>query len=54
MEAVGKKFKVNEIFIPEVLIASTAMKSAIDAINPHQSKSEEGPLLEESFFWNLS
>ena len=28
MEAVGKKFKANEIFIPEVLIASRAMKSA--------------------------
>jgi 5-methyltetrahydrofolate--homocysteine methyltransferase len=41
MEAVGKKFKANEIFIPEVLIASRAMKSAMDAIKPHLSKREE-------------
>ena len=41
MEAVGKKFKKNEIFIPEVLIASRAMKSAMDVINPYMSKVEE-------------
>jgi len=41
MEAVGKKFKKNEIFIPEVLIASRAMKSAMDVIKPYLSKSEE-------------
>jgi 5-methyltetrahydrofolate--homocysteine methyltransferase len=41
MEAVGKKFRANEIFIPEVLIASRAMKSAMDAIKPHLSKSEK-------------
>jgi len=41
MAAVGKKFKANEIFIPEVLIASRAMKSAMDAIRPHLIKSEE-------------
>ena len=32
MEDVGKKFKENEIFIPEVLIASRAMKSAMNII----------------------
>lgn len=41
MEAIGKKFKANEIFIPEVLIASRAMRSATDAIRPHLIKSEE-------------
>jgi 5-methyltetrahydrofolate--homocysteine methyltransferase len=41
MEAVGKKFKANEIFIPEVLIASRAMKSAMDAIKPHLCNREE-------------
>jgi 5-methyltetrahydrofolate--homocysteine methyltransferase len=41
MEAVGKKFKANEIFIPEVLIASRAMKSAMDVIKPYLSESEE-------------
>lgn len=41
MEAVGKKFKANEIFIPEVLIASRAMKSAMDFLKPYLSESEE-------------
>jgi 5-methyltetrahydrofolate--homocysteine methyltransferase len=41
MEAVGKKFKKNEIFIPEVLIASRAMKSAMDVIKPYMSEVEE-------------
>jgi 5-methyltetrahydrofolate--homocysteine methyltransferase len=41
MEAVGKKFKANEIFIPEVLIASRAMKSAMDTLKPHLSKTEK-------------
>jgi len=41
MEAVGKKFKKNEIFIPEVLIASRAMKSAMDIIKPYMSEVEE-------------
>jgi 5-methyltetrahydrofolate--homocysteine methyltransferase len=35
MEVVGKKFKENEIFIPEVLIASRAMKSAMNIIQPY-------------------
>ncbi len=39
MEAVGKKFKKNEIFIPEVLIASRAMKSAMDIIKPYLTES---------------
>jgi 5-methyltetrahydrofolate--homocysteine methyltransferase len=41
MEAVGKKFKANEIFIPEVLIASRAMKSAMDVIKPHLIEGKE-------------
>ncbi len=43
MEAVGKKFRKNEIFIPEVLIASRAMKSALAVIKPYMS--EVGELL---------
>ena len=41
MEAVGKKFKANEIFVPEVLIASRAMKSAMDVIKPYMSEVEK-------------
>ncbi len=44
MEAVGKKFKANEIFIPEVLIASRAMKSAMDVIKPYLTEGEEHSL----------
>ena len=32
MESVGLKFKRNDIFIPEVLIASRAMKAGMDLI----------------------
>jgi 5-methyltetrahydrofolate--homocysteine methyltransferase len=35
MNTVGKKFKENEIFIPEVLIATRAMKAGMDIIRPH-------------------
>jgi 5-methyltetrahydrofolate--homocysteine methyltransferase len=41
MDAVGKKFKANEIFIPEVLIASRAMKSAMNVIKPYLRESDE-------------
>lgn len=37
MEAVGLKFKKNEIFIPEVLIAARAMKAGLDILRPHLS-----------------
>jgi len=35
MNLVGKKFKENEIFIPEVLIATRAMKAGLDIIRPY-------------------
>lgn len=34
MDVVGRKFKNNEIFIPEVLIASRAMKAGMEIIKP--------------------
>ena len=34
MDALGKKFKNNEIFIPEVLIAARAMKAGLDILRP--------------------
>lgn len=34
MGAVGVKFKKNEIFIPEVLISTRAMKAGMDVLNP--------------------
>ncbi len=40
MDTIGKKFKENEIFIPEVLIAARAMHSAMDVIKPLLSVSD--------------
>jgi 5-methyltetrahydrofolate--homocysteine methyltransferase len=34
MSAVGRKFKNNEVFIPEVLIASRAMNVGLDIVRP--------------------
>lgn len=40
MDSVGKKFKENEIFIPEVLIATRAMKAGMDIIRPFLAEEE--------------
>ena len=39
MESIGKRFKKNEIFIPEVLIATRAMKAGMDIIRPRLTES---------------
>ena len=39
MEVVGRQFKANEMYIPEVLIAARAMHAAMDIIKPMLSKS---------------
>lgn len=40
MTVVGEKFKNNEYYVPEVLIAARAMYSALDIIRPILSQSE--------------
>ena len=40
MDVVGKKFKANEFYIPEVLIAARAMHAAMDIIKPLLSESD--------------
>lgn len=40
MTVVGEKFKNNEYYVPEVLIAARAMYSALDILRPILSKSE--------------
>ena len=40
MDVVGKKFKANEMYIPEVLIAARAMHAAMDIIKPLLSESD--------------
>jgi 5-methyltetrahydrofolate--homocysteine methyltransferase len=43
MEVVGRKFKANEMYIPEVLIAARAMHAAMDIIKPLLTETgEEG------------
>jgi len=39
MDVVGTKFKANEMYIPEVLIAARAMHAAMDIIKPMLSES---------------
>jgi len=39
MEVVGRQFKANEMYIPEVLIAARAMHAAMDIIKPMLSAS---------------
>ena len=34
MDVVGRKFKANEMYIPEVLIAARAMHAAMDILKP--------------------
>jgi len=40
MDVVGRKFKANEMYIPEVLIAARAMHAAMEVIKPLLSKSD--------------
>jgi len=34
MEVIGVKFKANEIYVPDVLIAARAMKAGTDLLRP--------------------
>ncbi len=40
MDVVGEKFKRNEIFVPEMLIAAKAMKAGVEELKPHLSSGE--------------
>ena len=44
MNVIGKKFKVNEIYIPEVLIAARAMHAGMGVIEPLLAKSGVEPI----------
>lgn len=44
INTVGEKFKNNEVFIPEVLIAARAMKAALEVLRPHLSKTGVKPI----------
>ena len=40
MDVVGQRFKEYEMYLPEVIMSATAMKSAMELLKPHLSKSE--------------
>jgi len=44
MNIVGGKFKRNEVFVPEVLIAARAMNKAAEALKPHLAKAGVQPV----------
>ncbi len=44
MEVIGKKFKNNEVFIPEVLISAKAMHAGVAVLEPHFVKHGIKPL----------
>lgn len=44
MEILGARFKKNEVYIPEVLIAARAMKSAMEILEPELSKAGVKPI----------
>ena len=44
MDVIGSRFKKNEVYIPEVLIAARAMKSAMEILEPELAKAGVEPV----------
>jgi len=44
METIGRRFKANEVYIPEVLIAARAMKAAMEILEPQLIKAGVEPI----------
>jgi 5-methyltetrahydrofolate--homocysteine methyltransferase len=44
MDKIGQKFKANEVYIPEVLIAARAMNAAMDLLKPELVKAGVKPI----------
>lgn len=42
MGLVGERFKKNEIFVPEMLVAARAMKKGVDVLKPHLATGSAG------------
>ena len=42
MNVIGDKFKNNEVYVPEVLIAARAMKAGVELLKPHMQSGEMG------------
>jgi 5-methyltetrahydrofolate--homocysteine methyltransferase len=44
MAVVGERFKNNEIFVPEMLVAARAMKKGVEVLKPHLASGSTGAL----------
>ena len=44
MGVVGEKFKNNEIFVPEMLVAARAMKKGVEVLKPYLASGSAGAL----------
>lgn len=44
MNVVGKRFKANEVYVPEVLIAARAMKAGMEILQPELAKAGIQPI----------
>ena len=44
MSVIGEKFKNNEIFVPEMLVAARAMKKGVEVLKPHLGSGSTGAL----------
>ncbi len=44
MDVIGKRFKANEVYIPEVLIAARAMKTAMEILEPKLAEAGIEPM----------
>ncbi|MBE6570533.1 MAG: cobalamin-binding protein [Ruminococcaceae bacterium] len=44
MSVIGEKFKRNEVYVPEVLIAARAMKAGMEELKPHLSDGSAKPI----------
>ncbi|MCL2399137.1 MAG: corrinoid protein [Defluviitaleaceae bacterium] len=44
MDIIGEKFKTNDVYVPEVLIAARAMNSGVAVLKPHLVKSGVKPI----------
>lgn len=44
MDIVGEKFKNNEIFVPEMLIAAKAMKNGVEVLKPYLGAGQSGAM----------
>ncbi len=42
MDVVGERFKNNEIFVPEMLVAARAMKKGVEVLKPHLATGTAG------------